>query len=213
MLKNLNRLFRYISILLIGTLLLAACSNSGSNTEETSLPYADQLRAAVINPPRVLEDFSVPSTTGENFTLSEHKGEIILLYFGYRACPDICPTTFAELIRVYAELDDPVDKVKIVFVTVDPERDTMDYLTLYTHAFHDDFIGLRTEGEALEKLMGQFGATAKRQQLGDSALAYLMDHTASVFLIGPDGRLQAQYLYGTDYRDILHDVQIILDAN
>jgi protein SCO1 len=211
--KNTVRIVRYLSIFLVGIMLLAACSSSDSDTEDVSLPYADQLRGAVIDPPRVLSDFSVPSTTGADFTLSEHKGETILLYFGYRACPDVCPTTFGELILVYQALNEPVDKVKIVFATVDPERDTMDYLTLYTHAFHDDFIGLRAEGEELESLMGLFGARAERQQLGDSPLAYLMDHTASVFLIGPDGRLQAQYLYGTSYRDILHDVEIVLDAN
>lgn len=212
--KNTSKIFRYL-LMSIVILVLAACGNNtnSDSTEEVSLAYADQLRGAVINPPRVLSDFSVPSTDGVNFTLSEHSGEIILLYFGYRSCPDVCPTTFGELILVYQGLDEPVDKVKIVFVTVDPERDVMEYLTPYTHAFHDDFIGLRAEGEELESLMGLFGAQAERQQLGDSALAYLMDHTASIFLIGPDGRLQAVYLYGTSYRDILHDVQIILDAN
>ena len=184
-------------------------------TQQTEqLAYADQLRGTVFNPPRPIADFSFASTNGAPFTLSEHVGEIILIYFGYRSCPDFCPTTFAELIRIYEALGEPADQLKIIFVTVDPERDTLDLLTLYTHAFHEDFIGLREEGEALQQLMDQFGIIAKKQQLGDdSALSYLIDHTASLFLIGTGGQLQVQYLYGTNYRDIVHDLQIILEAN
>jgi protein SCO1/2 len=150
------------------------------------------------------------STEGKPFTLSEHRGQLILLYFGYRSCPEFCPTTFAALKQVYTTLKEPKDKLKIVFVTVDPERDTLDNLTLYTHAFHDDFIGLRDDGDGLKKLMKQFGVVATRRQVGDSALSYLIDHTASVFLINGDGQLVVQYLYGTDYHDIVHDLRIML---
>ena len=166
----------------------------------------------VFDPPRPISDFSFPATTGENFTLSEHQGELILIYFGYRSCPDFCPTTFAELKRVYAALDEPADQVKVVFVTVDPERDTLEFMGMYTGAFHQDFIGVREEGESLERLMGEFGVVAEKVQMGESAMAYLMDHTASLFLIGPDGNLQVQYLYGTDYRDIVHDLEVMLDT-
>jgi protein SCO1/2 len=164
----------------------------------------------VVNPPRTLADFSLASTTGETFTLSEHQGQIILLYFGYRTCPDICPTTFSTMKRVYQELGEPADKVKVVFVTVDPERDTLENMTLYTSAFHDDFIGLRDDGEPLKQIMSEFGVVATRRKVGESALSYLIDHTASVFLIGADGKLLAQYLYGTDYRDYVHDVKLLL---
>jgi protein SCO1/2 len=192
-------------------LLLVGCSSTSTSTT-TGLPYADQLRGAVFDPPRALNDFSLMATTGEEFTLSEHEGEIILLYFGYRTCPDFCPTTFATLKRIYEELDEPAEQINVVFVTVDPERDTLENLALYTHAFHEDFVGLRGEGETLTQVMGQFGVVAQRQQLADSPLSYLIDHTASLFLIGPDGRLQVQYLYGTNYRDIVHDLRIIMDA-
>ena len=136
----------------------------------------------------------------------------MLLYFGYLTCPDVCPTTLAELQNVYTRLDQPAAQVKVVFVSVDPERDTLENMTRYTNAFHADFIAARTEGDTLKALMQQFGVTAERRQVADSPLSYLIDHTASIFLIAPDGRLLAQYLYGTDYRDILHDVQAILQA-
>jgi protein SCO1/2 len=201
---------RLLSLILISMMVLAACRTATVETDRAS--YASELRGAVFDPPRTLADFSLMSTSGENFTLSEHRGEIILLYFGYRACPDFCPTTFAELRRLYAELGEPGDQLKVVFVTVDPERDSLENLSLYTHAFHEDFIGLRGEGEPLQALMSQFGVVAERRQLDDSALSYLIDHTASLFLIGPDGRLAVQYLYGTDYRDIVHDIRLILQS-
>lgn len=194
------------ALVMVGLLLLAGCG--AAETAGTS--YTAELRGAVFEPPRPIADFSVMSTTGDTFTLSQHRGEVILLYFGYRSCPDFCPTTFAELRRVYAELGEPADKLKIVFVTIDPERDTLDYLRLYTKGFHEDFIGLRAEGQALKALEDQFGVVAERQEVGASALSYLFDHTASVFLIGRNGQLEAQYLYGTDYRDIVHDLRLIL---
>jgi protein SCO1 len=197
------RMYKGCLVFLVSIFVLSACSSTGNG-------YQGQLRGAVFDPPRTLMDFSVMSTRGENFTLSEHRGEVTLLYFGYRACPDFCPTTFAELKRVYAELHEPADKLNIVFVTVDPERDTIENLSLYTAAFHHDFIGLRAEGQDLAALEAQFGIVAQRRVIRDDPLAYLYDHTASLFLIGANGELEAQYLYGTDYQDIVHDLQLIL---
>lgn len=194
--------------LVIGILfVLTAC-----NSTHIEKDYVSELEGAVVNPPRVLEDFTLMSTTGEDFTLSEHRGEAILIYFGYRACPDFCPTTFAELKRVYTDLNEPADQLKIVFVSIDPERDDLESLTHYTTAFHEDFIGLRSDDQALESLMDQFGVVAEKQVLGESALAYLYDHTATLFLINPKGELEVQYLYGTPYRSIVNDVRLILDV-
>lgn len=200
---------------LILALTLVGCSSAVAPTPTpvSSLPsYASQLHGAVFDPPRDLADFTMASTTGQDFTLSAYKGKIVLLYFGYRACPDFCPTTFANLKQVFAELNEPTDKVKVVFVTVDPERDDLQNLALYTQAFDPDFMGVRAEGDALQRVMDEFGVVATRRQLGDSPDAYAIDHTASVYLIGPDGRLQVQYVYGTDHREITHDVDVILKS-
>jgi protein SCO1/2 len=204
-----NRSFRRCctAIWLVLTLMVVTAACSPANSLDTS-----QLRGAVFNPPRPLEDFTLASTQGESFTLSDHRGQVILLYFGYRSCPDFCPTTFLELKKVYTALNEPKDRLKIAFVTVDPERDTVENLALYTNAFHADFIGLRGEGDVLQKVVDEFGVVATKRQMGDSALAYLVDHTASVFLIDADGDLLVQYLYGTDYRDIVHDLQLILQT-
>jgi len=202
-------MWRFLSVMVSVLVLVTACS-SGS-TEQVS--YTEDLNGAVLSPPRELDDFSVMSTTGDPFTLSEHRGEVILIYFGYRSCPDFCPTTFMELKRVYADLNEPSDQVKVIFATVDPERDTLENLTQYTSAFHEDFIGLRAEDEALESLQDQFNVVAQKQVVGESALSYLYDHTATLFLINPQGQLEVQYLYGTPYTNIVADVQRILDAN
>lgn len=200
-------MFKAYLSLIAAVLLLTACGTANDSTG-----YSSQLRGAVISPARELSDFSVMSTTGAEFTLSEHQGEVILLYFGYRACPDFCPTTFAELNRLYSQLNQPADKLKIVFVTLDPERDTLELLSLYTAAFNPDFIGLRPEGESLSTLQAEFGVVSARRSIGDAPQAYLLDHTASLFLIGPTGRLEVQYLYGTDFDDISHDVRLILES-
>lgn len=200
------KMWRFYSLIVSVLLLMTACGSTNSEPD-----YRSELDGAVLDPPRTLDDFSIMSTEGEEFILSDHRGEVILLYFGYRACPDFCPTTFAELKRVYDDLEEPAEDVTIVFVTVDGERDTLESLTLYTHAFHDDFIGLRPEADELDSLMAQFGVVAEKRILGESALSYLYDHTATLFLINPQGDLEVQYLYGTPYRNIVNDVRLILD--
>lgn len=201
---NPNRLF-FIAVMVA---VLVGCSPASDQPK--SVFDSGEMRGAVINPPRQLSDFTLASTTGSPFKLSEHKGQTLLIYFGYRSCPDFCPTTFAELKHVYETLNQPADKLKIIFVTIDPDRDTLDNLSLYMAAFDDDFIGLRDDTPALQSLLNEFGVVATKRIVGESALSYLMDHTASVFLIDSSGKLRMQYLYGTNYRDIVHDLQLIL---
>ena len=199
-------------VILACVLMVAGCqpeAPAAQAAEEAS--YKDALKGAIFDPPRAIRNFSIASTEGGDFKLSEHQSEVMLLYFGYRTCPDFCPTTFMELRQVYTELGEPADKLKIIFVTIDPERDTLDYLGKYVAAFHEDFIGLRAEGDALKNIISDFGVVAEKRVIGESALSYLFDHTASIFLIGANGKLEAQYLYGTDYRDIVHDLRLILD--
>lgn len=215
-------MLKHISLTLAVLFMLAACSGTPP-VQRTAAPtiaptaaptggYMDDLRGAIFDPPRALADFEVPSTAGQPFKLSDHRGEVILLYFGYRTCPDFCPTTLIELNAAYNDLGEPADKLKVIFVTIDPERDTLENMKQYTGAFHQDFLGLRAEGDKLKMLIDEFGVVAEKRIVGESALSYLYDHTASIFLIGPDGQLEAQYLYGTDYRDIVHDVQLILES-
>jgi protein SCO1/2 len=176
-----------------------------------TLPYADQLMGSVISPPRLIGDFSMPTTTGEDFVFSDQQGKILMVYFGYMTCPDVCPTTMADMLRAYREIGEPREAVRILFITIDPERDTMDRMATYVNAFHEDFIGLRPDSqETLDKVMRDFGAIAQRREV-DSALGYLWDHSATVFLVAPDGRLVSELPYGVPYTEIANDLQVILD--
>ncbi len=174
-------------------------------------PEDDQqpaLRGSVIDPPLDIEDFTVASTTGEDYTFHAHDGKLRLMYFGYMSCPDFCPAAMADFTQVYRTLNAPKGDLEILFLTVDPERDTMDKLTVYTAAFHEDFIGLRAEPEALPTILTQFGVVAAKREV-DSALGYLIDHTASSYLIGKEGGVIARYAYDTPVEDIVHDIQML----
>lgn len=173
--------------------------------------YRDKLKGSVINPPRDVGDFTLPSTTGEDFTLSKQGGKIIMLYFGYLTCPDVCPTTMVDMKRAYEAVGATNEDMMGVFITIDPERDTMDILQRYVNAFNQDFIGLRPESqEQLNDLLTRFGITVERREV-DSAVGYLIDHRASVILVGPDGRVYSELPFGVSYEEIANDLQVLLD--
>lgn len=192
--------------------ILAACgqtTEAEDRLEQSTPSLQEQIRGAVIVPPRQIEDFTLPSTDGE-FHFSDLRGKLVLIYFGYMTCPDVCPTSGGHLKRVYEEINRP-DDLAVVFVTVDPERDTLDRLRPYIKLFNEDFVALRGEGDALQDVLNQFGVVAIRRQVGESALSYLMDHTASIFLVNQEGLLISQFIFGMGADDILHDVELLLE--
>ncbi|HLA44269.1 MAG TPA: SCO family protein, partial [Aggregatilineales bacterium] len=173
--------------------------------------YINDLLGAVISPPRFINNFTMPATTGTDYTYSEHHGKIRLVYFGYMTCPDVCPTTMADLLRAYREIEEPSDSVEVLFITIDPERDSLERLQLFTGAFHSDFIGLRPQSdEQLQALLDDFGVKVEKREV-DSALEYLLDHSAAVLMIAPDGRMISQYPFGVSYTEIAHDVDVMMD--
>ncbi|MFP4323384.1 MAG: SCO family protein [Anaerolineales bacterium] len=170
-------------------------------------------RGAAFDPPITIADWSLPATTGRDYVFSEQAGTVQLIYFGYMSCPDFCPTTMADLQRAFVTLgDDLTEHVQVVFVTVDPARDDLTRMARYVSAFNDDFIGLRGEDGALQTVMGEFGAVARQREV-DSAMGYLVDHTASVFMVDPEGQLVGRFVYGTPSADIAHDVRLVLEAH
>jgi protein SCO1/2 len=131
------------------------------------------------------------------------------LYFGYTFCPDVCPTTLSELRRVVADLGEDADRVQVVMITVDPERDTPEKLQEYMTLFNPDFIGLSGSMEEMEKVWDDYGIYREETEFPNSASGYLVNHTARVYLIDPDGNLRLSYSYGTPPDDILHDIKIL----
>lgn len=200
-----------VRIVLLGIVLIlvmAACGQTedDDNNADAANQY-DDLFAFVEDPPQPVDDFTMSSTTGTPFTLSD-QNRLTLMYFGFTSCPDVCPTTLYELRQAYVELGEPADKLNIVFVTVDPERDTPENITQYLGLYHPDFIGLYGEDEELAALRDAFDVVAVREEMEDSALGYNINHTASLFVISPQGELIATFAHGTTAFTVAHDMRI-----
>ena len=155
-------------------------------------------------------DFTLTRVSGDSFQLSANSGHLILLFFGYTSCPDVCPTTLAELNLALQELK-PEDaaQVKVVFVTVDPERDTPDRVKEYVNHFNSGFIGLSGTESGLAQIWQGFGIFREVVDSG-SAAGYLVDHTARVTLIDRDGNMRISFPYNAPLGDIIHDLKLLL---
>ncbi len=115
-----------------------------------------------------------------------YHGQFLLIYFGYTFCPDVCPTALVNIAAAMDALGDEAERVQPLFVTVDPERDTPEVLADYVAAFHPGIVGLSGPPEFVRSMMGKYGVRAEKVDLEDSG-TYLVDHTSSVFVMGPDG--------------------------
>lgn len=156
------------------------------------------------------KDFTLTRADGSRFQLSELRGNLVLLFFGYTTCPDVCPTTLAELNLALQELK-PEDssRVKVLFITVDPERDTPERTQEYVDHFNSDFIGLSGSGSELAKIWNGYGIFREIVD-GSSAAGYLVNHTARVNLIDQQGNLRISFAYDTPVEDIVHDLKLLL---
>lgn len=146
---------------------------------------------------------------GETFRLSDQKEKIVLLFFGYTSCPDICPTTLAEMKQVMDVLGDKSKSVQVVFVSVDPERDTPEKIQKYVEHFNPNFIGLSGSSAELENIWKKYGVFRERVE-SDSAFGYIINHTARTYLIDADGNLRLSYGFQTPVENIVSDLEILL---
>lgn len=135
--------------------------------------------------------------------------KIVLIFFGYTSCPDVCPTTLAELNQAMKQLGDDAGRVQVVFVTVDPERDTPERVQEYVNHFNSNFIGLSGTERDLVKVWSDYGVYREIVE-GTSALGYLVNHTARVTLIDADGNLRISFSFEMPVDDIVHDLKLIL---
>jgi protein SCO1/2 len=163
--------------------------------------YADPLPAAF--------NFSLTDAQGETFELGKSNSKVTLLFFGYMYCPDVCPTTLAELKLAMDMLKDNADKVQVVFVSVDPGRDTSEEMQKYVERFNPDFIGLSGTEEELKPIWDSYGIFRETVE-GTSATNYIVNHTARVILIDEDGNMRLSYGFQTPPEDIAHDIKLLL---
>jgi len=147
---------------------------------------------------------------GASFRLREMRGNTVLLFFGYTSCPDVCPTTLAELKQALEKLDEEDAKqVQVLFVTVDPERDTPERVQEYVNHFNTDFIGLSGAESELAEVWQDYGVFRENVE-GNSAAGYLVDHTARLTLIDRNGNLRLSYAFDTPVDNIVHDLKLLL---
>jgi protein SCO1/2 len=155
-------------------------------------------------------DFELTRSDGSLFRLSETRGNVVLLFFGYTSCPDVCPTTLAELNQSLEDLGmDQAGDVKVIFVTVDPERDDPARVQDYVNHFNPDFIGLSGAESVLAPVWNQFGIFREIVE-GESAAGYLVNHTARVTMLDRSGNLRVSFGFDTPVEDIVHDLNLIL---
>jgi protein SCO1/2 len=156
------------------------------------------------------KDFSLLDPDGNQKTLADYKGKIVVMFFGYTQCPDVCPTTLTEMQQAMTLLGPQSDKVQVLFVTVDPERDTAAILKQYVPAFDPRFLGLRPADEAaLEKVTKDFKIYYKKVP-GTSPGSYTMDHTAGSYAFDPEGHLRLYIKHAQGPETLAHDLKELL---
>ncbi len=155
--------------------------------------------------------FTLESTKGGSFTQDDLKGTPSLVFFGYTFCPDVCPTTMAESVEWRTELGLKPEQVRTILITVDPARDTKDVLAQYVGAFDDDIIGLVGTPEQTAAAKSAFGVMSENQA-PDEFGNYIVNHTASVFLIGKDGQYEGTIAYGEDKAAALAKIKRLTGA-
>jgi protein SCO1/2 len=170
-------------------------------------------RSGAFDPPRPAPDFALTATGEAEFRLSQARGKVILMSFGYTNCPDVCPTVLAELAQLRARLGRDAGRVQVLYVTVDPERDTTERLRAYVELFDKTFLGLTGSAAQLEPVWKAYGVSIVRREIaGAGPQAYGVHHTASTYVIDPQGRLRVMAPFGTPVDDVLHDVRVLLAA-
>lgn len=160
--------------------------------------------------PQPAPTFELSRADGGSLDLADERGKLVLLFFGFTACPDVCPTTLSDAARILKSLGPDADRTEYLFVTVDPRRDTPDVLQTYVSVFDPRIIGLTGPSEDLAKVWADYGIYVEEVPLDDSDLGYTVTHTARVFVIDAEGRLRLSYSFGTPYEDILADVRHLL---
>ena len=191
----------WLTILLLGLSLLGVgCRALGATYE---------YKGTRLDPPLPLPDFKLTATTGQPFHLSQVKGDIALIYFGYTFCPDVCPLTLADVKKALQNLEGR-DRVQVIFISVDPERDTPEVLQRYMNAFDPTFIGLTDDFARIEEVMQAYGAFAEKEDAPDSAAGYLVSHTARLYLVTPQSELLLTYPFGFEPEDLHNDLTYLL---
>ena len=179
------------------SLLLAACAEEPKfkSTDITGVEYGTKLE--------------LTDHTGRARRLEDFRGKAVVLTFGFTHCPDVCPTTLADMAQVMRQLGADADRVQVLFVTVDPERDTQEALAQYVPAFDARFLGLRGDLEATRRVAKEFKVYFEKRP-GATPGAYSVDHSAQSYVLDAQGRLRLFVRHGRIAEDLAPDLRVLL---
>lgn len=172
-------------------------------------PYT--FRGSLIEPPIPATDFTLQNYDGRPFTLSEQRGKVVLLFFGYTNCPDVCPTTLSDYRRIASQLGERAEEVVFVMVTADRERDTPEQLGTYVTAFGPEFYGLTGSKAELQAVYDGYGVFVEKEE-PDSTLGYLVSHTSRVYVIDQGGSLRLTFPFGLDVQAMADDIAHLVSS-
>jgi len=186
--------------LLFLTLLLAlsACSDPKPQFANTDISYAD-----------FGKDFALTDHNGQPRTLSDFRGKAVVIFFGYTQCPDVCPTTMTGVAEAMKLLGADAARVQVLFVTVDPERDTQELLAQYVPVFNPSFLGLYADAQTIARTAQEFRVFYKKQP-GSTPTTYTVDHTAGSYVYDPQGRLRLYIKHGEKPELIAKDLKLLV---
>jgi protein SCO1 len=168
----------------------------------------DALKAGVFNPAREAPDFSVRGSDGVALTLSHYRGQVVVLGFGYTSCPNVCPATLAVLALAHRKLGALGPRVQVIYLTVDPERDSAERLKQYLAAFDPTFVGGTGTAAQMAAVRSSYGVTAEKVGTGSD---YAVAHSSFIYLITRDGKLRALMPFGHKADDYVHDISMLLN--
>jgi protein SCO1/2 len=180
--------------------LLAGCGQNKPQFSSIDLTGADYAK-----------DFQLPDQDGKVRSLKDFQGKVVVLFFGYTQCPDVCPTTMTELAQVRKMLGADGDKLQVLFVTVDPERDTAQVLKGYMANFDPSFLALRPTPEQLALMAKDFKVFYKKSE-GKTPGSYSMDHSAASYVYDATGRLRLYTRYGSGVEALASDIRLLLKS-
>ncbi len=155
------------------------------------------------------QDFALTDPSGQPRSLKDFKGKVVVVFFGFTQCPDVCPATMAELAEVKRQLGPDGDKLQGVFITVDPERDTPELLKAYMGNFDPSFVALSTSVDKLPALAKDYKLYYKKVE-GKTPGSYTMDHSAGSYIYDTQGRLRLYTRYGTGVPALTADIRALL---
>jgi protein SCO1/2 len=194
----------WAALIFLPPLLLAACG-------DTSKPKQEFL-STDISDVNFGEDFRLTDHNGNVRTLSDFKGKVVVLFFGYTHCPDVCPATMSNLATAMEKLGPDASRVQVLFVTVDPERDTPPVLQQYLSAFNPTFLGLSGNAQATKAVTKEFKIVAQKQP-GEAAGHHTVDHSTGTYIFDTKGKLRLYVTSDKDAEVFAHDISVLLKTS